>query len=187
MFNFQIKNKGEISERFLELGLENFRDASLYVKNLSYKRNKNKENKFCVLEDLGGTCSTKHALLKHLCDENGVEVYLILGVFKMNGTNTPKISGVLSKHNLLEIPEAHNYLKYNNIVLDFTEKNWNFSKIENDILEEIEISPIQITDFKVKHHQKFLKNYLENHPEIQYSIEEFWMIREECVSALQIN
>lgn len=163
-----------------------FEEACLYIKNLPYKRNANKENIFCVIEDLGGTCSTKHAFLKHYADENNIKnIKLILGIFKMNSTNTPKISKVLEKYNLKEIPEAHNYLKINNQIHDYTRRNSKPEDFVNDLIEEIEISPSQITTFKIEYHQKFIEKYLKDNPAIPYSAEQFWQIREECILALQ--
>lgn len=163
-----------------------FEEACFYIKNLPYKRNTNKENIFCVLEDFGGTCSSKHAFLKYYADENKIEnVKLILGIFKMNSQNTPKISKVLEKYHLKEIPEAHNYLKIDNQVHDYTSKNSKPGDFINDLIEEIEISPAQITHFKVEYHQKFIEKYLKENAPISYSPEEFWQIREECILALQ--
>ena len=134
----------------------------------------------------GGTCSFKHALLKLLGAENKrVEVKLILGIFKMNSNNTPKISKVLEKYNLKEIPEAHNYLKINNQIHDYTRRNSKPEDFVNDLLEEIEIEPSQITTFKIEYHQIFIENYLKENAEIPYSAEEFWQIREACILALQ--
>lgn len=163
-----------------------FEEACLYIKNLPYKRNENKENIFCVIEDQGGTCSSKHAFLKHYANENNIEnVKLILGIFKMNSKNTPKISEVLEKYNLKEIPEAHNYLKISNQIHDYTRRNSKPEDFVNDLVEEIEILPSQITTFKIEYHKKIIKKYLKENPEIPYSAEEFWQIREECISALQ--
>lgn len=163
-----------------------FEEACLYIQNLPYKRNANKENIFCVLEDLGGTCSTKHAFLKYYADENQIEnVKLILGIFKMNSKNTPKISKILEKYNLKEIPEAHNYLKIKNQIHDYTRRNSKPEDFVSDLMEEIEISTSQITTFKIQYHQKFLEKYLKENLEIPYSAEKFWQIREECILALQ--
>lgn len=186
MTNFKILPKGKISEQFLKFNLCDFSSATEFVKNLLYKRNTNKEDELCVFNDNGGTCSTKHALLKRLADENGfAEIQLMLGIFKMNFHNTPKISSVLKKYSLKEIPEAHNYLKYQNQILDFTRRNSKPKDFINDLVEEIEIQPCQITDFKTNYHKYFVENYLDENPEIQFSREELWKIREECISALQ--
>ena len=52
-------------------------------------------------------------------------------------------------------------------------------------MEEIEIQPSQITDFKVEYHKNYLEKYLQQDPEIKYSLQEFWQIREECIAVLQ--
>lgn len=186
ILNFSITSNEIISRRFLELGFSDFESASKYVQLLPYKRNVEKEDKLCVFEDFGGTCSTKHALLKSLATENNfIELKLILGIFIMNETNTSKISSVLKMYNLKEMPEAHNYLKYRNYVLDLTRKNSSPENFIHDLVEEIEIQPHQITDFKIEYHRNFLKNYLKVNPYIPYSLDDFWKIREECIFTLQ--
>ncbi len=186
MLNFYIKNQGIISNRFLDLGLNDFNSAAKYIQLLPYQRNSAKENVLCVFNDLGGTCSTKHSLLKNLAIENDfLELKLMLGIFMMNSKNTSKISPVLKKYGLTEMPEAHNYLKYKNEIFDFTRKNSSPENFINDLVEEIEIQPSQITDLKIEYHRNFLKNYLIENPSIPYDLEELWKIREECILALQ--
>lgn len=100
-----------------------FEEASNFVKNLAYKRNSNKENINVIIEENGGTCSTKHAYLKRISDEFSMEnVQLMLGIFMMNAKNTPKIKSILEKYNLLEMPEAHNYLRIDGKIIDCTRK-----------------------------------------------------------------
>ena len=184
--NFLITSNGIISNRFLQLGLNDFKSAAEYIQFLPYKRNEHKENQLCVFEDLGGTCSTKHSLLKNLAIENNFpELKLMLGIFMMTESNTSKIAAVLEKYDLKEMPEAHNYLKYKNEILDFTRKNSSPENFIHYLVEEIEIHPFQITDFKIKHHRNFLKNYLMENSAISYNLETFWKIREECILALQ--
>jgi ATP phosphoribosyltransferase regulatory subunit HisZ len=145
-----------------------------------------KLNALSVFIDNGGTCSTKHALLKRFAEENNrVEIKLMLGIFNMNSNNTPKISDVLKHYNLQEIPKALNYLKFKNEILDYTSKNSKPEDFINDLIEEIEIQTNQITDFKVEFHKNFLITYLKQHSDIFFDIEEFWEIREECISTLQ--
>lgn len=176
----------KISEKYPELTAKDFSSVCELVQKLPYKRNADKTDPFCVIKDSGGTCSAKHAFLKRLADEMEIEnVKLMLGVFMMNAQNTRKISPVLEKYGLKEMPEAHNYLRINGEISDFTRKGSAAENFVNDLAEEIEIQPEQITDFKVEFHQDFLKNYLLERPEIQYTLEDFWKIREECISVLQ--
>ena len=186
ILNFSITSNEIISRRFLELGFSDFNSAAEYVQLLPYKRNVEKGNELCVFEDFGGTCSTKHAVLKSLTIENNfIELKLMLGIFMMTETNTSKISSVLKKYHLKEMPEAHNYLKYRNEVLDLTRKNSSPENFVHDLVEEIEIQPYQITDFKIEFHRNFLKNYLKANPYIPYVLDDFWKIREECIFDLQ--
>lgn len=186
MENFKLIAEDLLSESFRKMGIGTFEDAVNYIKDLPYKRNPNKHNPLCVFVDNGGTCSTKHALLKRLAEENSIHnVKLMLGIFKMTATNTPKIASVLKEYSLKEIPEAHNYLKINDRIFDFTRRNSKPEDFVDDLLEEIQIQPEQITDFKVGFHKNFIQQYLKENPQISYTLEEFWRIREECIAALQ--
>jgi len=183
--NFEILSDAQISSTFRHLGILTFQDATQYICNLPYKRNVFKDNVLCVFDDGGGTCSTKHALLKTLAVENNLnELQLIVGIFRMNPFNTPQISSCLENYYLSYIPEAHCYLKFNNEILDFTGAAFLEKKFISDLLDEFEIAPHQISDYKIARHQSFLSNWLIEHPEISYSMEEIWKIREECIKIL---
>ena len=184
--NFKIKSSALISSAFSNRGISDFQQACDFIKNLAYRRNGNRKDSLCVFTDLGGTCSTKHAVLKRLADENGcADIKLMLGIFKMNQVNTPKVASVLDKFGIQLMPEAHNYLKIDDKILDCTRRNSSAADFENDLLLEIEITPEQIADFKVDFQRKFLDRYLEENDEIKYDTEEFWKIREVCIAALQ--
>ena len=66
LLNFNLNPHGIIAKEFLKLGIVDFKSAVESVQLLPYKRNKVKENHLCIFDDLGGTCSTKHALLKNV-------------------------------------------------------------------------------------------------------------------------
>lgn len=184
-FNFKINSDQEISQLFKQNHCFDFHSASEFIRNLPYRRNLNKDNLSTVFTDNCGTCSTKHAILKTLAEENNQSDFkLILGMFRMNGENTPKIKSVLHNYNLEYIPEAHNYLKFKNQILDFTKKNSSENDFINVLLEEIEIEPHQINQFKIEFHRNYLKNWLAQNPHIPYSLDELWKIREECIKAL---
>ena len=113
--DFNIDALGEISKEFVNKNILTFKQAALFVQQLPYGRNADKNNLVSLFRDNCGTCSTKHALLKKLAAEHNCEkVRLIVGLFKMSEKNTPEISSTLFKHNLAYIPEAHCYLKFEN-------------------------------------------------------------------------
>lgn len=185
MVNFEITDVGLISHLFLSKGIFTFGQVAEYVHQLPYGRNANKHDLTTLFSEQCGTCSTKHAVLKTLADENDVSgLQLMIGIYRMNGKNTPPVAAVLSRSNLEYIPEAHCYLKYEDSVLDFTKiskKPFNFIP---DLLEVHEILAEQITDFKVNLHRKFLASWLIENPQLQYNLDELWAIRELCIKAL---
>ena len=186
--DFDIKSKGQISKEFIDRNILTFNQASIFVRQLTYGRNADKNNLASVFTDNCGTCSTKHALLKKLADENNFEkVKLIVGLFKMNKKNTPEISETLHKNQLEFIPEAHCYLKFEDQIIDLTKINSKPTDFLDDLIEEIEISPEQITDYKVNYHKNYLLTWLNKNEQISYSLNDIWKIREQCIQDLADN
>ncbi|MCD1118481.1 hypothetical protein [Chryseobacterium turcicum] len=188
MKNFIInKNTEIISEEFLNRSILDFHSACKYVSELPYKRNTDKNNIKCVFDDLGGTCSTKHAALRKLALENHQsDVKLIIGIFKMDAEYTFKIKNTLGKFSLNYIPEAHNYLKINDEYFDFTKPDSKYSQFKNKLLIEKEIEHNEIVTEKISFHKNFLKKWLSDE-NIPYSLNEIWEIREQCIRDLQKN
>lgn len=154
------------------------------VKQIPYGRNANRYDFSLVLSENKGTCSSKHAFLKDFADKNNIQnVKLYIGIFKMNEGNTSKIFPLLSENEVEFIPEAHCYLKINGIPLDVTTSESFYEKIKDEILEEIEIEPNQVSDFKVDYHKSYLKNWIRETNQSK-NFEEFWKIRENCIKNL---
>lgn len=184
----QIKANALISKHFRGINVHTFAQACDYVRKLPYKRNVNKNDIICVLIDKCGTCSTKHALLYQLAIENEVpNMKLMLGIFKMSKVNTSQIAKTLEKYDLTYIPEAHNYLSLNQQIIDCTKMGFGVANFEADLMTEIAIEAHQITDFKVDYHQKILKKWLLENPEIALSFAELWAVREQCIEDLAQN
>jgi hypothetical protein len=186
MHNFEIhKDRRSVSGKFTALNIGDFDGACQYIAGLSYKRNNDKTNILCVFEDDGGTCSTKHALLRKLALENGYEnVKLMLGIFKMDSEYAPAIRNTLHQYGLSYIPEAHNYLKIGDRYYDFTKPGSDYNRFKSSILSEIEIDYDQIATEKIAIHKKFLEKWLTDE-KISYNLDEIWMIREKCIADLQ--
>jgi|688.fasta_scaffold581262_2 hypothetical protein len=186
--DFNIQSSGQISREFVNRNILTFHQATQFVSELTYGRNADKNNLATVFIDNCGTCSTKHALLKRLAEENGFEkIRLVIGLFKMNKNNTPEISLTLDENNLAYIPEAHCYLKYEDQILDLTKKNSKPSDFVDDLIEEVEILPEQITEFKVNYHKNYLDKWLDKNKELNYTMNDIWKIREQCIQDLSDN
>lgn len=186
--DFDIKSSGRISREFVDRDILTFKQASKFVRHIPYGRNANKNNLISIFTDNCGTCSTKHALLKQLADENNFSALkLVIGIFRMNEKNTPEISTTLKLKDLQYIPEAHCYLRLKDQILDLTKQNSKPSDFMNDLIEEIEISPDQITDYKVNYHKNYLVSWLNKNRQINLTLNEIWKIREQCIQDLADN
>ena len=184
MNQFFFKSDDELTTQIIEAGIVTWNDLVRSVQNFHYARNANRFDLDLVWHERKGTCSSKHAFLKHISELNKIpNVKLFLAFYKMDAQNTPGVGNVLNEYSLEFIPEAHCYLKINEKVTDITNSNSDFEKLRNDILEEISIEPNQVADFKIDYHQKFLKNWIiEN--QIPFTFEEIWNIREKCIKKL---
>lgn len=183
--DFIILSDQKISKAFLKIKVNNFFEACLHVGAWPYFRNKDKSNLLAMFNEQCGTCSNKHALLKELANENNFnDLQLMLGIFKMNERNTPKIKGILKNYHLDHIPEAHCYLRYKNQILDFTNINAKPIHFLDDLLFETEIQVTDIMENKIALHKKYLQQWLNENPELPYDLQAIWQIREQCIEEL---
>lgn len=184
-FDFPLRDVGPLSRACMALSYSSFSEVALFVKQLPYARNADKTDLTCILNDKGGTCSTKHAFVKALADEYAFEgLDLVLGLFRMSGTNTPKVGGTLAQANLPYMPEAHNYLRYQGQIIDLTNARSAAADFDTELIKELIIQPNQITDFKVAFHKAYLAEWLQTNPQLPYNLDELWIIREQCIKDL---
>lgn len=180
--NFELNHTGHLSQEFLKNGISSFYDAMDFIKQLPYGRNQNREDFSLVLKESKGTCSSKHAVLKKLADENSEsEVKLMLGIFKMNGTTYPKIQNTLLQNHLDYIPEAHTYIKIGNEIFDCTSTHSKPSDFLPFLIQEFEIQAEDVVEKKIQIHQEFLRNWC---IEKKLDFNEIWDIREKCIQDL---
>jgi hypothetical protein len=102
----------------------------------------------------------------------------------MNSLNTSKIGTLLLTNGLDYLPEAHCYLLINNRRIDITNRNSDFENIKNEILQEIEIEPEQVSTFKMDYHRNYLKKWIDDN-NIALSFDKVWEIREKCIAKLE--
>ena len=175
-----------VTTAFLSIGKPDLRSAAQYLCDLPYGRNSKPHDPLIVLAEARGTCSTKHALVRRLAMEQGIDLALVLGIYEMTGRNTPGVGAVLRQHGLSSLPEAHCYLRRKGRRVDITR---NFSGPSSqpilDFLHEEEIGPDQITHYKIAVHKNFLQGCLANNHSLSgFSLDQLWAIREECIATL---
>ncbi len=164
--------------------VSNIEQAINCIKLLPYGRNLHRSGYLDILQEQKGTCSSKHAFIKSLIDEQEILGWdLILSLYRMNSRNTPKVKEVLDHYNIDYIPEAHTYLKCGEHRFDLTFADSSFEKIKDDILLELAIEPSMIVDFKVDYHKNYLHDWLLNE-KLNFTFDEIWSIREQCILKL---
>lgn len=182
--NFNLTTSGHISNYFIGNEITTFYDAIKYVQKLHYGRSK-LAYPLNILEDKRGTCSTKHALIKELAQENNIHsIKLHMCIYPMKEKNTTGVGKILDRYKLDYILESHVYLYYDDERYDFTFPEKSDMKWENDILIETEIDVDQITDFKIEYHKNILQDWIKRDG-LKFSLKEMWQIRESCIHALQ--
>jgi hypothetical protein len=182
--NYKLNSNDKLTAIIKDSGINTWNELIQFVRELPYGRNSNRTDFRLVIIEKKGSCSSKHALLKKIADLNKIQnVKLVLGIYKMNRQNTPNIGNVLLENKIEFIPEAHCYLKIDDKRTDITTNNSDFEKIERDILNELEIEPEQVAEFKIEYHKDFLTKWiLENRIDREFN--EIWKIREKCIENL---
>ena len=156
-----IDTKQPIGASFVALGAGDFRAAARYLLELPYGRTRDRSDYLGVLSEGRGTCSTKHALLAALANENQLAVALTLGIYPMHEGNTPGVGQVLNEAALPYIPEAHCYLVYQSQRIDITRSGSEASEPIDRFLHEEVIAPPQIGDYKVEVHQRWIRQWMQ--------------------------
>jgi hypothetical protein len=174
-----------VTASLLARGVRDFQGAARYVYHLPYGRTSDRSNFRLVLSEGCGTCSTKHALLAQLAQEQGIAMALTLGIYDMTERNTPGVGAILAQYNLSGLPEAHCYLTYNGVRIDVTRSGRAPAAPIEPFLHEETITPEQIGVYKVTLHQRFLHAWLRRSALADvYSFADVWRIREACIVAL---
>ncbi len=177
--NFILDPDSRHGSSFVVRGLRDYWAAARYVRDLPYGRNRNRSDFDLVPAEGRGTCSTKHALLATVAREHGRCVELLLGIYEMDGRNTPGVGPTLSRHGLACVPEAHCYLAYRGVRVDLTRVEQGSEPVE--FLHEEEIEPSQIGAYKVDSHRRSVREWA---PSRGLAFEHVWRAREECIIAL---
>jgi hypothetical protein len=178
-----LRASGLASEAFRRTTCDSYRSAACLLHELPYGRNSDRANFWLVLSEHRGTCSTKHALLAALAIEQKLPIALTIGIYDMDENNTPGVGGVLSRHGLQSIPEAHCYLTYAGHRVDITRSGISPRTSIAHFHKEWVIEPGQIGAHKLALHHAYLREWLRER-DLPCSFEEIWEIREACILAL---
>lgn len=154
----EINPKGELSRKFLELGIKTFKEASNYVHNIEYGYNTNYDDKFIFFKEKKGSCTSKHAVIAGLAEELKIPLYKHVGVYKFTEEISTGTEEILKKYKIPYVPMIHCFLVYRDNRFDLTEGNCNGknTSIEEFIHEE-KVDPFITTKDEYLLFKKVLK------------------------------
>src|SRR6218665_2743079 len=103
--DFKIALSGGISGACLYRGLDSFHREADFIHHLPYGRNADKSNLASLFTDGRGPCSTKHAFLSRLAQEQGQEgIKLTVGLYRMHAKNPPAVASGVAQQGANFIP-----------------------------------------------------------------------------------
>ena len=126
--NKLIKPLGDISKKFLELGIKSFKDACIYVHNVEYGYNSNYDDNMIFFKENKGSCTSKHATIAGLAEELDIPLYKYVCVYKFTEEITTGANEILEKYKVPYVPMVHCFLVHEKYRFDLTEGNYNGKK-----------------------------------------------------------
>ena len=124
----EIKPMGDMSQKFLDLGISSFKEACLYVHNMDYGYNTNKDDKMILFKEGCGSCTTKHGVVATLAEELSIPLYKKVCVYKFTEEITTGVDKITKKYEVPYVPMVHCFLAYEQFQFDLTEGNYNGKK-----------------------------------------------------------
>jgi len=124
----EIEPLGDISKKFLEIGIKSFRDACVYVHDIEYGYNSNYDDKMIFFKENKGSCTSKHATIAGLAEELDIPLYKYVCVYKFTEEITTGAKDILEKYKIPYVPMVHCFLVYKKYRFDLTEGNYNGKK-----------------------------------------------------------
>ena len=155
----EIKPVGEISKKFIELGIQTFREACFYVHESKYGYNSNYDDKMIFFKENMASCTMKHATIAGLAEELEIPLYKYIGVYKFTEDITTGVEKITQKYKIPYVPMVHCFLVYGDYRFDLTEGNYNGKKRSlEDFIQVEKVNPFISRTDEYKLFKKILKN-----------------------------
>jgi len=120
-----ISGEGPIAAAFLARGIDSFRAACRYVRQLAYGYNSDRDDLMILFKEQMGTCTTKHAVMATLAQELDLPVSKGIGIYAMTEPLVTGTQTILERHGLPYVPMVHCFLFHGEHLIDLTEGNRN--------------------------------------------------------------
>ncbi len=157
----EIKPVGQISKKFLDLGIDSFKQACEYVNNIEYGYNTNYDDKLIFFKEKKGTCTSKHAVIAGLAEELNIPLFKHVGVYKFTEEISTGTNKILGKYSIPYVPMVHCFLVYKGFRFDLTEGNCNGKNTTiNELIYEEQVNPFISGKDEYLLFKKVINNYV---------------------------
>ena len=157
----EIKPVGDISKKFIELGIKSFKDACMYVHDSNYGYNSNYDDKMIFFKENMGSCTMKHATIAGLAEELNIPLFKYIGVYKFTEDITTGAGEITKKYDIPYVPMVHCFLAYDDYRFDLTEGNYNGKKTSIEEFIKVEkVDPFISRTNEYLLFKKILKNQI---------------------------
>jgi len=181
-----ITPSGEISRKFLEMGINTFQEACDYVHNLEYGYNSDADDRWILFKELKGSCTPKHGVIAGLAEELKVPLYKHVGIYKFTEEIVEGAQNIIDKYQIPYIPIVHCFLVYKNLRFDLTEGNFNGKETSiEEFLHEEQVEPFISRKDEYLLYRRALEKIVLQFPELTgISIKIILKAREEAIILL---
>jgi hypothetical protein len=121
----KIAPLGDVSNKFIDLGISSFKAACHYVHELPYGYNSNRDDVMILFREGRGSCTTKHAVIAVLARELDLAIVKNIGIYPMTEALVTGTAAILEKYALPYLPMIHCFLACERYRVDLTEGNAN--------------------------------------------------------------
>ena len=154
----QIEPVGNISKKFIELGITSFKEACMYVHDSKYGYNSNYDDKMIFFKENMGSCTIKHATIAGLAEELQIPLYKHVGLYRFTEDITTGVAEIVKKYKIPYVPMVHCFLVYKDYRFDLTEGNNNGKKTSiEELIDTEKVDPFISRTDEYKLFKKILK------------------------------
>jgi hypothetical protein len=184
-----IAPPGDISNKFLELGISSFRAACQYVHALPYGYNSNRDDLMILFKEGRGSCTTKHAVVATLARELGLEIVKNIGIYPMTEELVTGTAAILKTYDLPYLPMIHCFLAHERYRVDLTEGNANGKNGPIDrLMVVVKVRPNISAKEEYLIYRQALKDNILKHEEFEgVRLKTVLMAREQGLALLKAN
>lgn len=184
-----IIGEGDMARTFLDLGIATFHEACLWVHQLPYGYNSDRDDLMILFKEKMGSCTTKHAVIATLASELDLPIHKNVGIYAMTEALVTGTQEILGRYRLPYVPMIHCFLNFRGHWVDLSEGNRNGKNGPIDhFLYTTEVSATISAKEEYRLYRQALRDEILSRPELEgIDMKTVLKAREEGLALLKHN